>query len=337
MGPEIPCVHPGIQTSGNRVTAHISLNTMQAALMWRFGLLALFLVLLNAPSALSQPQTHPDYLSILKRASVYSKAANDSLPQFSFQSSRTPCLVALRTKYGLDSIAGFGNEVSRLINLLHWVHNTVKHDGQHESGITTITADSILTAAEERGVGVSCGELATTLNDCYLAMGWASRKVYCFPKDSLNTDHDSHVINAVYLSSKKKWIWMDPTNDAYIMDEHGDLLSIQEVRQRLISGKTLIVNPDANWNRRSSAEKSYYLDYYMAKNLYRFYSPLKSEYDYETRGQNKKVAYVYLFPMDYKKPMPLKTDDYYNADLKTTFVTYNLFNDSQFWQIPENE
>ena len=33
----------------------------------------------------------------------------------------------------------------------------------------------------------------------------------------------------------KKWLWIDPTFDAYVMNEKGELLSIEEVRERLIS------------------------------------------------------------------------------------------------------
>ena len=124
-------------------------------------------------------------------------------------------------------------------------------------------------------------------------MGWKSRKVYCFPKDSLRTDGHSHVIDIVWLSSKNKWVWMDPTNDAYVMDEKGELLSIEEVRERLINGKPLLVNPGANWNHRSSTEKPYCLHTYLATNLYSFYSPLNSEYDYETWGRNARAIYVY--------------------------------------------
>lgn len=278
-----------------------------------------------------------NYLAILKRASNYSNADNEQFPRFTYQSSNDSVLVALRKNFKLDSIAGFGNETSRLINLLHWVHNTVRHDGQHESGIININANAILTAAKTKRIGVSCGELATTLNDCYLAMGWKSRKIYCFPKDSLKDDHDSHVINMVYLASKKKWIWVDPTNDAYVMNEKGELLSIEEVRDRLVLNKPLIVNPDANWNHKSSMTKEYYLDTYMAKNLYRFYCPLNSQYDYETWGQNKKVVYVYLYPLDYTKKTTFKTDDYYNEGLKTTFNTYNIYNQKIFWQTPNDE
>jgi hypothetical protein len=278
-----------------------------------------------------------DYLYILKNANQYSSADNKELPKFTYQSSANPDLAALRKTYNLDSIAGLGNETSKVINLLHWVHNTVSHDGQHESGIKSINAYAIINAARTNHVGVSCGELATTLNDCYLAMGWASRKIYCFPKDSLHKDFDSHVINVVFLPSKNKWVWMDPTNDAYVMNENGELLSIEEVRQRLITDKPLIVNPDANWNHKISVTKEDYLDNYMAKNLYRLYCPLNSEYNYETWGGDKHVIYVNLLPVNYFKKEPFKTDDYYNAGAKTTFNTYYIYNSNLFWQSPESE
>jgi hypothetical protein len=275
------------------------------------------------------------YLAILKRAGKYNIMDHNEIPNFEYQTSHNKNLVALRNNFNLDSIAGFGNEASRLLNLLHWVHNSVSHDGQHESGIKKINAKTILDAVRTKHIGVSCGELATTLNDCYLAMGWASRKIYCFPKDSLNNDDDSHVLDVVFLSSKKKWIWVDPTNDAYVMDEKGELLSIEEVRERLITNMPLIVNPDANWNHRNSMTKDYYLDIYMAKNLYRLYCPLKSEFDYETESINKSIVYITLLPLDYHKKTNFKTHNNDNPALKRTF--YNIYNPDIFWQSPKDE
>ncbi len=273
-------------------------------------LLIFILLSFSSFSLIGQQKDELNYLSILKRASNYSNKDNGQFPKFIYQSSNDSALIALRKNYKLDSIAGFGNEASRLLNLLHWVHNTVHHDGEHDSGIKNINANSIITSH----LAVSCGELATTLNDCYLAMGCPSRKIYCFPKDSLRNDNDSHVINMVYLSSKRKWIWVDPTNDAYVMNEKGELLSIEEVRERLIENKPLILNPDANWNHKSSREKEEYLDKYMAKNLYRLYCPLKSEYDYETSGRNKRVIYVNLIPLEYSVRDSNKTDKYYTSN-----------------------
>ena len=96
-------------------------------------------------------------------------------------------------------------------------------------------------------------------------MGYQSHFVTCLPKDT--TDSDCHVINVVYAPSLRKWVWMDPTNDAYVMNEQGTLLGIEEVRARLLDGRPLLLNPDANWNHRQSATKEQYLYSYMAKNL----------------------------------------------------------------------
>ena len=52
------------------------------------------------------------------------------------------------------------------------------------------------------------------------------------------------------------------------MNEKGELLGISEVRERLINGKPLILNPDANWNHKMSLIKEEYLYKYMAKDLY---------------------------------------------------------------------
>jgi hypothetical protein len=294
--------------------------------------LLLFLFLLTYLPVFCQQNI--DYVSLLKRASKYNTIDQRPLPEFTYESSNKPELVALRKKFNLDSVAGFGNEIFRLINILHWVHNNVHHDGQHESGIDQENADEIIKVTKVKNIGVSCGELASVLNDCYLAMGWHSRKIYCFPKDSLKNDYDSHVINVVYSASKKKWIWVDPTNDAYVMDDTGNLLSIAEVRQRIIENKPLVVNPDANWNHRTSTEKPFYLDYYMAKNLYHLYCPVRSEYDYESHGKHDTVAYIHLLPLDFPIQKPDKYSRYSNY-LKMNVVNYRTNNPELFWKSPD--
>lgn len=276
-----------------------------------------------------------DYLYILKKDNRFD-TAKEALPRFTYQSQSDPELMRLRKTFNLDSIAGGGNDVSKFINVLHWVHNTVPHDGQHESGITQINALEIETVSVQRKVGVSCGELATVLNECYLALGFKSRKIYCFPKDSLRTDYDSHVINVVYAPDLKKWLWMDPTNDAYVMNEQGELLGIAEVRDRLINGLPLLVNPDANWNHKASTTKEDYLYRYMAKNLYRFYCTTDNRYDLETRGKEKTVTYLNLVPDGYGRfsEVPHRMENY-NTSLKTTFINYTTHNPEAFWKTPD--
>jgi hypothetical protein len=163
-------------------------------------------------------------------------------------------------------------------------------------------------------------------------MGFASRMVTCLPKDSLGTDSDCHVIDAVYIPSLRKWIWVDPTQDAYIMNEKGELLGIEEVRERIIKGLPVIVNPDANWNHQVTATKEEYLYNYMAKNLYMLECATSSEYDYESRARGKTLRYVRLLPLDYFRQGPDKQESEDRSGTK--WVIYKTNNPSLFWEAP---
>lgn len=125
---------------------------------------------------------------------------------------------------------------------------------------------------------------------------------------------------------------MDPTNNAYVRDEHNNLLGIAEVRQRLINNKPLVLNEDANWNNRSKITKSFYLDNYMAKNLYMVYSPLKSAYNYETRDKDRTITYVTLLPLDYFKQSPGKSENT-NKETHITIERYKTNNEAAFWKL----
>jgi hypothetical protein len=105
------------------------------------------------------------------------------------------------------------------------------------------------------------------------------------------------------------------------------------VRERLVNNEPLILNPDANWNRKVSETKDYYLYYYMAKNLYRLECSTSSEYDLETSEPGKEITYVQLLPLDYFKQSPDKSTSTNNVS-KTTFIYYNTNNPDIFWQTP---
>lgn len=290
-----------------------------------------FIILQNGKdSAYTRIEYMPNYLERLQGAAAYDPNDLTSIPKFTYQSPDDPNLVALRKGFNLDSIAGQGNEVSKILNLLHWIHNLVPHDGNHENPAVK-NAMNMISVCRKEGRGLNCRGLSIVLNECYLALGFKSRFVTCMPKDSVFDD--CHVINLVYSQQLGKWVWVDPTHDAYVMDETGTLLSIEEVRERLIQGKPLILNPDANWNKRASTVKEYYLLEYMAKNLYRFECPLSSEYDYETWKNGKSVVYVELLPLDGLNQMP-KVTKKPNSKNGVTFTNYKTNNPAVFWAKP---
>jgi hypothetical protein len=291
-----------------------------------------FIILLNGKdSARTQIKYEPSRLEILKKAGEYNFADNRFIPKFTYQSADNPNLQKIRQDLKLDSIAGKGNELSQIFNLLHWVHNLVKHDGGSNNP-TLKNAIDLINVCKVENRGVNCRMLATILNECYLSMGIKSRYITCMPKET--EFDDCHVINMVYSKELEKWIWIDPTFDAYVMDEKGNLLGIQEVRERLVKGQPLVLNADANWNRENLQTKKGYLEKYMAKNLYRLETPLISEYDTETLKNGKEVTYVELLPLDGIEQTPQKKEET-NSKTGVKFIKYKTNNPNLFWTKPE--
>jgi len=291
-----------------------------------------FIILLNdSKKAYTQIAYKQTYLQKLQDAEKFDYADNRFVPNFSYQSMDNPNLIKIRKDLKLDSIAGTGNEISKIINLMHWVHNIIRHDGSAPTNPTSKNAIDIIKVCKTENRGVNCRMMATVLNECYLSMGIKSRFVTCMPKETVF--EDCHVINMVYSNDLKKWIWIDPTFNAYVMNEKGELLGLAEVRERLINAKPLILNPDANWNRKSSQTKEYYLENYMAKNLYRLRTPLVSEYDTETWENVKEITYVELLPLDGIEQSPQKKE---KTDEKTgiKFTSYITNNPNVFWTEP---
>lgn len=331
-----PDAHPDVYTTSfSKKTKRITFYTNQDSITFNVKSNSYFLfnILLNNKDTALTGILSTDTLGTLKNASKYNLTEKREIPKFTYQSADNPNLAALRKEFKLDSIVGQGNEVSKILNLLHWIHNLVPHDGNHANP-AVMNAINMIAVCKKENRGLNCRGLATVLNECYLSMGIKSRFVTCLPKDSLGIDNDCHVINMVYSKDLKKWLWIDPTFDAYVMNEKGELLSIEEVRERIINNKPLIINPDANWNHKASVEKEYYLYSYMAKNLYKLQCNLNSEYDAETRGLGKTETNIALLPLEYFKQSPTKSEQEDKKN-KTNFINYKTNNPKVFWAIPD--
>ncbi|MDR0754746.1 MAG: transglutaminase domain-containing protein [Prevotellaceae bacterium] len=259
-----------------------------------------------------------DYLYILKQAGKYEKADTAQLPCFEYENVNNKRLKDVKDFFKLDSVVGQGDEISKIINLMTWVHNAIKHDGNNYA-LCEFDAIDFYNYHKSTGMGINCRGLAIMLNECYLAMGFKSRYVTCLPKNE--KDPDCHVINCVYSNTLQKWLWMDPTFNAFVKDENDYLLSIEEVRERLINDKPLFINSDANWNNQDAQTKEKYLDSYMAKNLYRLECMAISKFNPESRYRNNQETYISLNPVGYKHS---------NTKIKQIVV-----NDPEyFWQKP---
>ena len=248
-----------------------------------------------------------DYMQLLKKAAPYAKEER-SLPTFTYADQGDENLVRVRQYFHLDSIAGAGDEIARMKNIMYWLHNEIEHDGN--GGIPDVPRNAIdlYDACKQQQRGLNCRGLAIVLSELYLAMGWPARFVTCEPK-AYDSDSDCHVICMVWSHDINKWIWMDPSFAAYVSDDEGKLLGIGEVRQRLINGRPLVLNEDANWNHNPITIDNY-LYMYMAKNLY-FLSTYEHSGFQTERGCGG--LYITLSPAetDYRDSKTITHDDSY--------------------------
>ncbi len=232
-------------------------------------------------------------LGVLKKSAPYAQDAVKMDNPFRYEPKDSKCLSVVREYFKLDSVAGQGDELSKIINLLHFAHDNMRHDGGNRA-FAEMDAIDLYNYCKTTGKGINCRQLAISLCEMYLSMGIPARYVTCMPADSL--DYECHVINTVWSDQLQKWLYIDPTMDAWVMDENGTMLSIAEVRERLINDQPLVLCETANWNHENQQTKEYYLDYYMAKNLYYFvckkYSRFNPESDYRPNPAEEDIRLI---------------------------------------------
>lgn len=263
-----------------------------------------------------------DYDYILRCSGAY-RSETGTKPGFEYESAVDERLRRIREKYNLEGVAGDGNDLSKVLRLMRWVHLTVKQDGRIWPSVS-MNADDLIAYTTRQHQGINCRCVAITLNDCYLAMGFKSRFVTCLPRDP--NDTDCHVIDSVYMPSLNKWVWMDSSFGGYFKDEKGTLLGIDEVRDRIIHHKPMIASPELDYNGQPYPAAEYLN--YMTKNLYWFSVALRSESDYETTAARKDLFYIHLLPAGYHPKMKL-------WPRREPFVTNLYTNDNSFfWQKP---
>ena len=258
-----------------------------------------------------------DYLYILKLSEPYERTGK-SEPRFTYAAPTDSNLARVRKFFNLDSIAGKGDEISRMKNLLYWLHDAIRHNGSSSWPKCPYNAIDLYKICKKENRGLNCRFMAMMLNEIYLAEGFKSRFITCESK-AYDSDGDCHVINMVWSHSLHKWVWMDPTFCAFVTDENGLLLHPGEVRERLVNDQPLVLNEDANWNHENKQTKEDYLENYMAKNLYLITSHLISEYETESNSGRKSPS-VTLSPKGFIYGWGNSTHD-----------------DAYFWQAPEGE
>lgn len=263
-------------------------------------------------------------LEILKESPEYAADTTRS-ERFVYAQPTDSLLTITRQRFRLDSVAGEGDDFSRIKNLMCWVHDNIQHDGSNGLPTGPRNLRNIYDSCRRDSCGANCRALAICLTEALLSVGLPARFLTCESK-KWDSDYDCHVICVAWCASLGKWVWVDPTFAAYVTDENGLPLHPGEVRQRLRNDLPLVLNEDANWNHRSKQTKEYYLDQYMAKNLYIISATLRNQAEPEGdvsahggRAAHPQGPYAALLPLD---------SNYTNCHILTT-------DDAWFWQSPD--
>lgn len=250
-----------------------------------------------------------DYYQVLKLSPAYETGSVIGEP-FIYQNSNDKDLVRVREYFKLDSIMGNGDEISRIKNIMSWVHNNVRHDGASPWPDCNYNSIDMYNLCKNQKRGLNARFLNMMLNEMYLACGFKSRFIVCMPKN-FATDKDCEIVTIVWSETLGKWIMMDPSYEAYVTDGNGLLLHPGEIRQRIIDGLPVRVNDDANWNNKVSLTQEMYFDYKM-KNFYLFSAHTISEYNAEGNGsQYSPIITLVPVGVKFEKNAATVTDDAY--------------------------
>jgi len=261
--------------------------------------------------------------ALLRKYAQFGTTGPKSFPGFQYADPSDSVQRAFRQTYRLDSIAGTGDDISRVIRLMSWLHGAVRWDGSKENPQAQ-TSREMLRICITDGQTANCGGMAGMLKSLYTAMGYSSRQLVCRPYDK--ADQDCHSVVMVYLPQTQNWVLIDPTNEVYFRNTNGDYLSPQQIRRAMVSGDSLVLPDRINVNGVPES-RTMYLNY-MAKNLFRFACWVMTKSNDPARPD--RWYQIFLNPSEYDAQL-LGT-----ADSTSTGGDISVYTDDEslFWSKP---
>lgn len=149
----------------------------------------------------------------------------------------------------------------------------------------------------------NCRLHSIMLHEMLLAGGIINRFVTCLPVDP--DDSDCHVVNIVWLPELQKWAMIDSDMQAYLTDDAGTPLSLQEMRRSYIDGTPFEIHRLFD-NHKTDSYAAYW-----AKNLYWFSCWEAAGYDLEPNSEGKRS--ICLIPAGFE-PFNLRESAYQTSD-----------------------
>lgn len=236
----------------------------------------------------------------------------------------------LRELYDLETIAGQGSEIDRIVNLMSWVYRLAGHENKPKIP-SERNAFTLIHMAKVEQRPINCYMKTVILNEVYLSMGFYSRYTHLLPHS--NEEQESHFITSVYSHLLGKWVLMDPDFGVYVTDEKGNILGVSEIRRRIIRGepmKTIHTGRSTLAKLRVNLENFIEgTDYrwFLSEFIFKIRCPKNSMFNQESEPVRDHYE---LIPVGYKKEL-LSGYKMTNRGKKIFFTNH----EDSFWQKPE--
>lgn len=258
-----------------------------------------------------------DYYSLLKKSGGYESSGQNLNYEFKIDSGRAAEIrnyFSDNTELNLNELnAGPKSTIEKTFEIANFVSKNIPHANQ-KTPVEKIDPISLWEYHLNIEEAFNCKFHSMFTNELLLSVGIVSRYVWCMPKSE--KDNDCHVVNNVWIPELSKWIMIDTDQKAYVCDQNENPLSIQEIREKLISKDCLNVHSFGQM-KQSAGD---YLNY-LSKDFYWF-----------------TVVQKVRFAMDKNNSDP---NNYINL-LPTGFNGFRLgdeeirtHDDENFWSAPE--
>lgn len=263
----------------------------------------------------SQEKERPSVIT-LKIAGDYQAENKCSDIRFYYAPIFTPIFETYRRRFHLWKLAGKGSEIDKMIRLCRWVHDSIHHKGDAIPNVHK-NLNALMDATCKIGKPGNCLIQAICLCEALLSVGIKARYIKGYQRDYNSQQY--HVFVSAWSKKLKKWIFLDPTYGAYVMDMDGKILSPAEIRYNLINDVEMKVNKEADYNGDKTMVSTYLKDF-LAGNLYHLSSNTISRDSTEELGVNFKGNWIILSPKD---------ERCYSISGQT------ITDETVFWQSPE--
>ena len=157
---------------------------------------------------------------------------------FVYEFEYLPYYNELLEKFGLNKIAGKGNQFEKVLSLMQWLTNNTQYCGY--SSLTPCVPEEILNYSFGKGFSgsINCANKAILLSDFLMSVGifalpvWLENFVMDIESDYF-CDGKCHCVVHVYINELNKWIMVDPSFNAYFVDQTNAPLHLVEIANSL--------------------------------------------------------------------------------------------------------